>query len=555
MGQATDFLTAFFAGMPVGQNILVWTVNPTTQKKISHWGGSIEAAASIAEVESKDPQNVYFGVGTRRYGKHLSSDERGKDTDVAYLYALWIDIDWKSEAHAKENLPADEDEALSILEAVPFEPSILVRSGHGIQAYWLLDSPLSVGLGVEAAKKLTQRWNYTFKKFAARAGWDVDSVYDLARVMRLPGGRNVKNGGDIAVETVHIDTDLRYDLYDLMDAAIAEDAIPSLAPTEIVTGANLALSINAQYNTDKFEALCENNPDFLSRWLHKRPPGTDGSMSSYDMSIAAMAAYAGWSAQEIADLLICHRKKYKDLDTSNKAQRFDYISRTAQKAWLDAQDKEKRDAARLALMVDTPGEQATKELPAQEDVTSWEGIATALNIPIKGMIKFIGDEPTYRIVLESGTFDMGGIENITSWSRFQNRIATHIGRAIPMFKGKAWADMWSSMLMRAQPMEIADGGSAGTLYRQRLYDWLLTQTFETVECEMACVETGVVYKIGPTIYFALDDFVRWLKLIHHDSAPRAAVAKALRIIGASPKHIGVERDGKLTTRNVWKYEA
>lgn len=550
MSEATNFINAFFSGMRDGQNILIWTLPSRT----SYWGGSLGAASAIAEAQVSKHQDTYFGVGTRRFGKHITSDERGKDSDVSYLYGMWLDIDMRNEAHAKENLPATDEEALSILEAVPLEPTILVHSGHGYQAHWLFDEPLAIGLGTEAAKRMTMRWNYTFKRFAQRCGWDVDSVFDLARVMRLPGGRNVKHGGDVPVEMIRCEPERRYSIDELMEHCVDDDVLPDVNGTNLRAG-NVVMNYSATYPVDKFEALSENNPDFLARWKHTKPPsGGDQSMSAYDMSLASMAAYAGWSLQEIVDLLICHRRTRKELDPNNKEQRFDYIERTARKAWTDAQDAGKREAAKAALIVTTSESQAEDgDIPG--DGTPWEAVSKALLIDIRGMTKYLSDEPTYKIQIGDKHYDLGTIENITSWARFQNKIATHTGKAIPKSTSKNWSDYWSRMLMSASVVSIADGGSADMLYEDRFNQWLESQSIVRVNTEVEMGDTGTVFQLRETLYFSLDDFYRWLKLFHHDSAPRGAVAKVLRGMGhgAMPHHITVVRDGKRTTRNMWCY--
>jgi hypothetical protein len=275
-----------------------------------------------------------------------------------------------------------------------------------------------------------------------------------------------------------------------------------------------------------------------------------------------MAAYAGWTIQEIVDLLIAHRRKYKDLDGSNKEQRFDYLERTARKAWLDAQDKERREASKALLTVradevqesvETTVETPAEEIPSTPEAV-WEAISAALGLDVSGMRKFSADEPIYWMTIGGTEYEIGTIENITSWSRFQNKIATHTGRAIPVFKGTAWSGLWSRMLMSAQTVNIADGGSARVLYADRFLQWLENQTVIKVAVEMEMGEGGTVYECGRYTYFSLDDFYRWLKVYHHDTITRSAVARVLRLVGASPKHICVERDGKQSSKNVWKMD-
>ena len=57
----------------------------------------------------------------------------------------------------------------------------------------------------QRAADLSLRWSQTLKAHAAARGWAVDSVHDLARVMRLPGTLNFKrdipkNVGELGCE-------------------------------------------------------------------------------------------------------------------------------------------------------------------------------------------------------------------------------------------------------------------------------------------------------------------------------------------------------------------
>ena len=54
----------------------------------------------------------------------------------------------------------------------------------------------------------------------------------------------------------------------------------------------------------------ENDQKFKRSWEHRRPDMQDPSASGYDQSLANIALAAGWSDQEIANLMIAHRRKY-----------------------------------------------------------------------------------------------------------------------------------------------------------------------------------------------------------------------------------------------------
>ena len=66
--------------------------------------------------------------------------ERGKIDDIIGIPGLWLDLDYDSPgAHkARHPLPQDEDAALSLLDAAPYKPSLIVHSGHGLQVYWFV---------------------------------------------------------------------------------------------------------------------------------------------------------------------------------------------------------------------------------------------------------------------------------------------------------------------------------------------------------------------------------------------------------------------------------
>src|SRR5690606_35894119 len=82
---------------------------------------------------------AYFAVGLRRAG--LPRFRRGGDHDVAVLPAFYVDVDSVT------------DETLASLRAFQPAPSLLVHSGGGFHAYWLLDEPTT---DVNTARRVLQ---------------------------------------------------------------------------------------------------------------------------------------------------------------------------------------------------------------------------------------------------------------------------------------------------------------------------------------------------------------------------------------------------------------
>ena len=80
-------------------------------------------------------------------------------------------------------------------EALGTRPSALVESGGGLHAYW----PISDGHDTVAGRILLKRWHRLVAAVADKLGVAVDNVYDMARMLRLPGSLEVFEQGVRAI--------------------------------------------------------------------------------------------------------------------------------------------------------------------------------------------------------------------------------------------------------------------------------------------------------------------------------------------------------------------
>ena len=167
--------------------------NKTDKKTITfnaqkdHW----QAARTAIEYNDKG-YDIYFGV-------HLTDspmDEhlRAKEENITAQTAIIADLDCKSAWHIdtdKKKFPTIE-QAKTFL---PFEPSILVDSGGGLHSYILLNEPIKFSTDAERKSAKERNQNYIeMIRENAKGYTGVDGVADLARVLRLPGTYNFKNG-------------------------------------------------------------------------------------------------------------------------------------------------------------------------------------------------------------------------------------------------------------------------------------------------------------------------------------------------------------------------
>ena len=146
---------------------------------------ALDSLDHAADYVARNPINACVGVGIRNC-------RSGKAEDVSAIPALWADLDkdpdtWKT---------------------FPIEPSIVVSSGHGTHAYYLLDNALTDNqLAVAYLKALS-------------VALDSDSkVCEIARVMRVPGGANLKDDlPQVPVRTLQMNPQHRYSLEQMRNA-------------------------------------------------------------------------------------------------------------------------------------------------------------------------------------------------------------------------------------------------------------------------------------------------------------------------------------------------
>jgi hypothetical protein len=116
--------------------------------------------------ERYDHTNIYFGVGTR-------NGDGGTKAHLVNIPCVWADIDFKT-------LPIDV--AREKIAHFPLKPSIIVSSGGGIHAYWLLKEPVGYS-DTESVEDVNRR---------IQAHIGSDDVHDASRILRVPDTVNRK---------------------------------------------------------------------------------------------------------------------------------------------------------------------------------------------------------------------------------------------------------------------------------------------------------------------------------------------------------------------------
>lgn len=147
-------------------------------------------------------EDVYTGIGAVR----LNAPSRGTAKDVIALPAFWAEIDINGPAHAEPTGVPSLQAAMNFMGGLGLDPSFHVESGHGLHLYWLLEEPWVLSQQPEwnRADSLHRRFGQTLQVKGGRQGYRLDPVYDLARVLRVPGTFNFKGGAPVPV-VLHAD--------------------------------------------------------------------------------------------------------------------------------------------------------------------------------------------------------------------------------------------------------------------------------------------------------------------------------------------------------------
>jgi putative DNA primase/helicase len=176
-------------------------------------------------------QDVYAAIGLQM--RQPGNGNRGKEDGVISLPGVWADVDIAGPAHASKELPRTEGEALSLVATVDVSPSIIVRSGFGLQVYWLFREPFVIETEVERQnlKALSRRFQQMLRLQAGNRGWTLDSTPDLCRILRIPGTFNHKCVGDVRLVTAEY-FDRTYNIDDFRELVSGLDEGEESRPIE-----------------------------------------------------------------------------------------------------------------------------------------------------------------------------------------------------------------------------------------------------------------------------------------------------------------------------------
>lgn len=192
--------------------------------------GTLDLAVDYC-ADRAELQDVYAAVGLQ--AQHPTNGSLGEEDGVVALPGICADIDIAAPAHRARDLPQDEGAALSLVCSVGFQPSIVVCTGHGLQAYWLFQKPFVISNDDDRQliKSLQQRFQQNLRLHARTRGWNLNATADLCRVLSVPGTLNRTLPDDVRLVTAEY-SECSYSISDLEDLLAGLDHPGSLPPSQ-----------------------------------------------------------------------------------------------------------------------------------------------------------------------------------------------------------------------------------------------------------------------------------------------------------------------------------
>jgi hypothetical protein len=245
---------------------------------------------------------------------------RGLESDSAALPGVWCEFDVKGSPNGRGGVHDDGfgsvEQAADLADRV-LTPTMLVRSGYGLHAYWLFYELLRLesDRARTEAKALVQAWQAQLRRLAtAEFGVSkLDSTHDLSRVFRPVGSFNSK-GNVPELVTLEAHSGARYSLDEL--SAHIEQVDPQDEDLH---------RQNHGARRPQLEIL-ERLPKLGRIARHEGKSPGDGTGHAWDHYLACEGIRCGLSDLELEDLIVDSRRRFGD--PQGKAERPDYVANT-----------------------------------------------------------------------------------------------------------------------------------------------------------------------------------------------------------------------------------
>lgn len=499
--------------------------------------------------------DVYVACGMGPQAAERASRTRLKAHEIVGIPGVWADIDVNGGPDAKDGAAPSLDAAVELSSEL-LEPSLLVKSGYGLQAWWLWeDGPwmFPARADAEQAKRIVTGYQGALRAAARRLGWGLDATQDLARVMRLPGTFNHKGSEPVPVELVEA-SGRRYAIEEVGELGQGFLVAKEAQNDALESGEGVQIEIRKEVALDhRVMELRDDEPEFAAMWDMKKGTGRkrrDWSASEFEFSICNWLVRAGLTHQQLADALVYWRNKIEPGDPRRKVRR-ERIAATISKviSTVDVEDR--------VDMIETTQDRAVKVLEAighgieePNEAKTMGAFNRIIGGPeIARLRQYSRDPETARFVIEladGSQVSIGTFDCIASQALFRKAYGVITGHYPASVAQKKWDTAVAGLLKAAVVLDEDEDTRRGQM-RDRLLTYI--ESASSNDWNGACEMQAPFVREDGT-YVALEHFAKWLRRALNERTTQTDVAMTLRMLGFGRKTVSyVRTDGRKSSRS------
>ena len=421
---------------------------------------------------------------------------RGKLEDTGAVVAFAADFDIAApDRGKKDTLPPDFETVMQIIDKLQFRPSRLIDTGRGVHAYWLFSSvvELTTEQEITQAAEASELFHRTVVMPAAEP-YSVDSVFDLPRVLRLPGFQHIKSGREVA--EIHGDKgEVFGDLYDydelvadVQQLAAQQSIKPKTTKTKTQSrgGGSVAWDLEREPQHFVIETL-KKNTRFVQ--IIKNKAADLPSASEVDFAVANICLNLEIADEETARVLVWVRQhmgvapkrtnaaalvEYYQATLANARERQGATERVGEvlqqvrdaKTPPKAAPKPAKKSKSTETKKDAPAAPVAP-LPAAERELALHTLRTELGLPLSRIVKYHSHRPLYELHFTDADIPVEcTIEDIITPKNFQARVAAVTDKLIPSFTKKEWNQLAALLL------EVVERAELDLTTKTQVEEWL-----------------------------------------------------------------------------------
>ena len=287
--------------------------------------------------------------------------------------------------------------------------------------------------------------------------------------------------------------------------------------------------------------------NFKATWEHTRDTRgwENASQSGYDMAVGRFAQEAGWSDQEICNLLIAHRRHHD----AGRLDRMDYYQRTVFKLRQTVRHQEALEALDEADDLTPEDKPMIRQLIMELTGLKVERYVQHSRSPASYTVHLAplpGETHREKVVLPTSA-------DARSQSAWQDIAQEMLGAPFFALKPAKWHKFLKCLAVLCEYDEIPEASHTEELLSLlRRYARLANTLNDGEQPDADAIRDQHAMRRGDELLFSLGDFKEWFAT-HSNGAPYKGIIGRLRAAGgAQDMLVSTDDCGRRTRRRYWR---